>query len=163
VREPTPLSRYPPEDAADPKLQLCVFKVGQQPYAVDLMRVEEVLNAPEVSPIPSAPSFTAGVVHLRGSIVPAIDLRELLSIKSPPAAAPKCLICRVGRRRVGVMVEEVGEVMRVRRSQLTPLPSLVAPGENPHLVGLAGLPDRPVLLLDLKSLLRMKAGIPGPR
>lgn len=157
------LSRTPAADGADPELQLCVFKVGRQPYAVDLMRVEEVLHSPEVSPIPSAPSFTAGVLRLRGSIVPVIDLRELLSIKSPPAIGPKCLICRVGRRRVGVMVDEVAEVMRVRRSQLTPLPSLVAPGENPHLVGLAGLPDRPALLLDLKSLLRMKAGIPGRR
>lgn len=162
MREPTLLSRPTSfAETPDPELQLCVFKVGRQPYAIDLMRVEEVLRSPEVNPIPSAPSFTAGVLRLRGAIVPVIDLRELLSIKGPPTIGPKCLLCRIGKRRVGVMVDEVGEVMRVRRSQLTPLPALVSPGENPHLIGLAGLPDRPALLLDLKSLLRIKAAIPG--
>jgi len=163
VREQSLLSRAAAAEGVDPELQLCIFKLGLQSYAVDLMRVEEVLYSPQVNPIPTAPSFTAGVLAVRGTIVPVIDLKELLSIKDPRATDPKCLLWRVGRRRIGVMVDEVAEVRRVRRSQLTPLPSLVAPGENPHLVGLAGLPDRPALLLDLKSLLRMKAGIPGRR
>jgi len=56
------------------------------------------------------------------------------------------------------MVDAVSEVMRVRRSELTPLPSLVSPGEHPYLIGLAGLPDRPALLLELKGLLQQRAG-----
>jgi|SRR5215468_8116096 len=143
---------------ADPELQLCVFSLGRQNYAIDLMRVEEVLHSPELTAVPGAPPFAAGVIQVRGAIVPVVDLRELLSVKALPRPRPKYLLCRIGTRRLGVMVDAVAEVMRVRRSELTPLPSLVSPGEHPYLIGLAGLPDRPALLLELKGLLKQRGG-----
>jgi len=145
--------------ALDSELRLCVFIVGRQKYAIDLMRVEEVLHSPELTPIPGAPPFAAGVIRVRGAIVPVVDLRELLSVEALPRPRPKYVLCRIGTRRLGMMVDAISEVMRVRRSELTPLPALVSPGENPYLIGLAGLPDRPALLLDLKGLLRQRGGV----
>src|SRR5262249_11262352 len=90
--------------AVEPELQLCVFTVGRQNYAIDLMRVGEVLHSPELTAIRGAPALAAAVIQVRGAIVPMVDLRELLAPKALPRPRPKYLLCRIGTRRVGLMV-----------------------------------------------------------
>jgi purine-binding chemotaxis protein CheW len=136
-------------------VQLCAFYVGGDEYVVDIMRVEEILLPQRVTAVPRAPPFVEGVVNLRGVIVPVIRLARRLEPKGPPPprAKPKLLVCWVGRRRVGLMVDGVSEVMRVNRSAIKPAPSIATPGADPLVIGVCGPPDRLRLLLDVKALL----------
>jgi purine-binding chemotaxis protein CheW len=138
----------------DPVIQLCAFYIGAQEYVIDLMRVEEILHAPPLTPVPSSPSFVEGVMNLRGVIVPVIDLRKWLGSTSSTAVKPKCLICRIGQRRLAVLVDALSDVLRLRKSQIGPVPSMVAPGSNPAIIGVCGPPDKLKLLLNLKALPR---------
>jgi purine-binding chemotaxis protein CheW len=137
----------------DPIVQLCVFLAGKEEFALDLMRVEEILPPQRITPVPGAPAFIEGVVNLRGKIIPVIDVRKRLKSGTPPLRfRPKLLVCLVGRRRVGLMVDGVSEVMRVRKSTLQPAPSLLSSGATPHIVGVCGPPERLRLLFNVKAL-----------
>ncbi len=154
-------SRHP-EDAPprDPTVQLCVFQVGSEEYAIDIMRVEEILPPRIVTPIPRAPSLMQGVLHLRGAILPVVDLRARLlgGAGGPESPRSRLLVCYLGRRRVAVRVDRVTEVVRVRRGELKPAPTFAAAGHSPFVVGVFGPPERLRLLLDLKALLRLELG-----
>jgi purine-binding chemotaxis protein CheW len=159
MREPVTLSsrRPRPEDAAhrDPLVQLCCFAVGKEEYVVDIMRVEEILPPQRVIPVPRSPSFVEGMLHLRGALLPVVDLRQRLNVSEAPASQKtRLLVCLVGRRRLALRVDRVTEVMRLRRSEIKPAPGLLSPGRAPFVVGVCGTVERPRLLLDIKVLLR---------
>jgi purine-binding chemotaxis protein CheW len=148
-----------PEDvpAAEREVQLCAFFVGNEEYVLDIMRVEEILPPQRVIPIPHAPAFVEGVLHLRGAMLPVVDLRQrLLGQPTPETRRTRMLVCRLGPRRVVARVDRVAEVLRVRRGDIKPAPALMAAGRTPFVVGVCGPPDRLRLLLDLKALLRME-------
>lgn len=144
-----------PTEEADTLVQLCAFFVGNEEYVLDIMRVEEILPPQRVTPIPHAPSFVEGVLHLRGIILPVVDLRRrLLGQATPETPKTRLLVCRLGTRRVAVRVDRVAEVLRVRKGDIKPAPALVVAGRSPFVVGVCGSPERLRLLLDLKALLR---------
>ncbi len=159
MREPISLlQRRPRSEDTTPKdavVQLCGFAVGREEYVVDIMRVEEILPPQRVIPVPRAPSFVEGMLHLRGAMLPVVDLRQRL-VTAPVPEAPKTrlLVCLLGRRRLALRVDRVTEVLRVRRSEIKPTPALLSPGRAPFVVGVCGPPERPRLLLDIKALLR---------
>jgi purine-binding chemotaxis protein CheW len=134
-------------------LQLFCFRVGEEEYAVDLQRVEEIVRAPKLARVPHSPPWIEGVINIRGSIVPVVDLRKRLgSGRSSPTARPKCILCRIGRDRVGIVVDSATEVQRVLPSDLRPVPAMVATTAQPFVLGVCGAEGRLTLLLDLKSL-----------
>jgi purine-binding chemotaxis protein CheW len=161
MREPVNLLPRRPrlEEAAprDPLVQLCSFFVGKEEYVVDIMRVEEILPPQKVIPVPRAPSFVEGMLHVRGVLLPVVDLRQRLSgaeAGGPVAPKTRLLVCLLGRRRLALRVDRVTEVVRVRKSEIKPAPALLSPGRAPFIVGVCGTPERPRLLLDIKALLR---------
>lgn len=169
MRQPTPFRPAPPsrqeEPPRDPAVQLCVFLVGAEEYAVDIMRVRELLHPHPIIPLRGAPSFLEGVIqhYKTGAILPLVDLRKrLLGPQAPPPERTRLLVCYLGRRRVAFAVDRVTEVVRLRRSEIKPAPALGAQGPWPYVVGVYQPPQRPErsrperlkLLLDVRALLR---------
>ncbi|MDY7229942.1 chemotaxis protein CheW [Hyalangium sp. s54d21] len=139
----------------DPLVKLCSFLVGKEEYVLDIMRVEEILPPQRIIPVPRAPSFVEGMLHLRGAMLPVVDMRQrLTATEAPPSPRSRLLVCLLGRRRLALRVDRVTEVMRVRRSEIKPAPALLSPGRTPFVVGVCGTQERPRLLLDIKALLR---------
>ncbi|GHG83382.1 chemotaxis protein CheW [Comamonas sp. JC664] len=143
--------------ASEVVVQLCAFYIGAAEYVLDIMRVEEILPLQRVTPIPHAPAFVEGVLHLRGVILPVVDLRcRLMGAPGPETPKSRLLVCKLGTRRLAVKVDRVAEVLRVRKGDIKPAPALVVAGHSPFVVGVCGPPDRLRLLLDLKALLRVE-------
>ena len=148
---------------SDEAIQLCVVRIGAESYAVDLRRVEEILPVPVLTPLPRAPRFLEGVVRLRGEVVPVVDARKRLEVTSTavqalkPSGKPKrterLVVCRIGARRIGMLVDGVTQVQRVLRSSLRPAPLANRPGFAPHILGVTGEGEHLTLLLDVKALL----------
>jgi purine-binding chemotaxis protein CheW len=135
-----------------------VLRIGSETYAVDLRRVDEILPVPPMTTLPKAPAFLEGVVRLRGEILPVIDARKRLGV-SPAAAVSRTpsgkarhterlVVCRIGSRRVGVLVDAVAQVRRVDRNTLKP-----APLASAHVLGVTGEGTQVTMLLDIKALL----------
>lgn len=150
--------------SGDPGIvQLCVMRIGSERYAVDLKRVDEILPVPVLTPLPRAPAFLEGVARLRGEVLPVVDARKRLQVAPAavgaltPSGKPKrterLVVCRIGTRRVGVLVDAVNQVLRVPRSALRPAPLAHRPGAQPHVLGVTGEAAQLTLLLDVKALL----------
>lgn len=141
----------PPAPDEEPEVQLCTFLVGTQEYAVDIMRVDEILRPQKVTPVPGAPSFVEGVLNLRGQVVPVIHVARRLGIEG--AAVPKrarLLVCRLGNRKISLSVDGISEVFRCVRSEIKPAP--VAGRGEQFVVGVCGPPERLRLLLDVRAV-----------
>jgi purine-binding chemotaxis protein CheW len=146
------------------RVQLCSFRIGGEDYAVDLMRVREIIPPLPITPVPRAPASVEGVVRLRGEIVPVLDVRKRLGV---PAVAPsrktRFLVVNVARRRIALVVDEVCEVLRLPRRELRPAPPLAEAGAPRFFLGACGGEagaggrrpgaGRLRLLLDVKALL----------
>lgn len=144
-------------------IQLCVLRIGAETYAIDLKRVDEILPVPPLTPLPRAPSFLEGVTKLRGEVLPVVDARKRLGVEGlgtsalTPSGKPKkterLVVCRVGTRRLGVLVDAVTQVRRVLLSELKPAPLASRPGAPVHVLGVAGDASSVMLLLDVKALI----------
>ncbi|HOX43041.1 MAG TPA: chemotaxis protein CheW [Myxococcota bacterium] len=135
-------------------VQLASFRLGSEDYAIDIMRIREIIRPPKLTPVPDATGLLEGVLNLRGAIIPVVDLRSRLGL---PALADhqrtKLVICVVQNQLVGFRVDEVLEVVRLPSSQIRPSPRLRA-GQEPGLVlGVCQHHDRLLLLLNLKRVL----------
>ncbi len=143
---------------SDELVQLCVVRIGSETYALDLKRIDEIIPVPQLTALPRAPSFLEGVVRLRGEVLPVVDARKRLHVDSTAAAAvtpsgkprrtERLVVCRVGTRRIGVLVDAVAQVRRVARSTLKP-----APLASAHVLGVTGEGAQLTMLLDVKALL----------
>ena len=93
--------------------QLVTFRVGTQEFALDILQVERILRHVTPAPLPKAPSFLEGVVPYEGGAVPVVDLRKRFELPAPVREETRLMVVDLGEQRVGVLVDEVREVLRV--------------------------------------------------
>jgi purine-binding chemotaxis protein CheW len=120
-------------------VQLVAFLVGEGRYALDIMRIKEIINPVKVTAVPKAPAFIEGVIELRGAILPIVDMRKRFDLPvGRPTRTTKFLIVAIdvaGRRMiVGLIVDGVLEPLRVTREQIRPAPALTT-GEAAYFSG----------------------------
>ncbi len=137
--------------------QLVAFGVGDGDYAVDIMRIKEIINPVAVTPMPKAPPFIEGVIELRGAILPIIDVRKRFDAPPTPATrATKYLIVSVdiGEQRaiVGLVVDRVSEPLRVPKSDIKPAPRLSV-AERAYFTGVVAHHGKMLMVLDVDALL----------
>jgi purine-binding chemotaxis protein CheW len=114
---------------ADPIVELCAFRVGDEEYVIDIRRIREIVQPLPVTAVPRAPEWMDGVVNLRGEVVPVLDVRRRLGLPQRlPSRRTKLLIVHVGGRVVALVVDAVSEVVRIPRSEIDPPPAMDAGG-----------------------------------
>jgi purine-binding chemotaxis protein CheW len=145
-------------------VQMVSFHVGENDYALDIMRIKEIINPLTVTPVPKAPAFIEGVVELRGAILPVVDLRKRFDLPpTEPTRATKILIVGIslasqpastdGRRMiVGLIVDGVSEPIRVPRDQVRPAPPLTQ-GATAYFSGMVHYLGKILMVLDLDAIL----------
>jgi purine-binding chemotaxis protein CheW len=121
------------------RVELCTFRVGGEDFAIDIMRVREIINPQPVTPVPRAPAFVEGVIRLRDEVIPVVDVRRRLGIAAAaPTRKSRFLVVRIGARRVALVVDEVTEVVRLDRSEIRPAPSFDEGDGPPWFLGVCG-------------------------
>lgn len=134
--------------------EVLVFVLGKEEYGVDILKVQEIRGYEKVTPIPSAPDYLKGVVNLRGTIVPVIDLRVKFAL--PEARYDEftvVVILRVAARVIGLVVDGVSDVLDLKASDVKPTPQFGSLIDSAFLAGVATREERMVLLLDIEKLL----------
>ncbi|MBN2498378.1 MAG: purine-binding chemotaxis protein CheW [Deltaproteobacteria bacterium] len=136
-------------------IQLAAFRVGDERYVIDIMRIREIINPTKITAVPYADGVIEGVVNLRSVIIPIVDLRKRLGL-SPRANTrqTKFIIASVESRVYGFRVDEVLEVVRVPRSSIEPSPRLESEEEPGLFLGVCRYEDQLLLLLNLKKVIR---------
>src|SRR5262245_13971078 len=136
--------------------QFIVFRLGDQEYGIPVTAVDEIARPPEhVTRLPKAPAFIDGVMNLRGSVVPIVDLRRRFELTSEgPGNSRRILVLKAGGGKTGFMVDVVSEIIKVPSAAIRPAPELSS--EQMRLIGrVANLDEqhRMILLVDPAQLL----------
>ena len=135
-------------------VQLATFALAQETYAIDIMRIKEIINPLRITRVPKAPAFIEGVVELRGAILPIVDLRKRFDLPAPePTRATKYVIVAIDGRIIGLIVDGVREVLRVARAELKPAPALVENDSAKYFSGICHASGQIVMMLDIDRIL----------
>ena len=145
----------------DNAAQYLSFALGKEEYGVDILRVQEIRSWEPVSRIPNVPFYEKGVVNLRGSIVPIIDLRERFRFKFAeytPLTVVVVLQTSDGdkSRTMGVVVDSVSDVITVDKKKIQDAPDFGTKISNEFIKGLVSVNERMVMLLDVDKLLKLE-------
>ncbi len=108
-------------------VQLVVFELDDEEYAVQITDLREIIRIPEITPIPNTPEFIRGILNLRGKIVVAVDLEKRFHLVRENKKAPRhIIIAEVNENIFGVIVDEVAEILRVSVASVQKTPALVS-------------------------------------
>jgi purine-binding chemotaxis protein CheW len=140
--------------ASGEERQLVVFQLGAELYGVEIARVHEIIRLQTVTRVPRAPAFVDGVINLRGKVIPVVDMRRRFGLPSAEhTRASRIVVVEIGDQVVGIVVDGVSEVLRVSTATVEPPSPVVAGRDSEFLHGIAKLPERLVMLLDLDRVL----------
>ncbi len=136
------------------EVQLACFRVGGELYALDIMCIREIIRPQKLTVIPKAPRFIEGVINLRGAVIPVADLRKRFDQPcGEDTRKNRIIICSVGGRIVGLLVDEVLEVRRYGRQDVAPAPQFLKGPEAEFFLGVARRGEDLVMVLDLDRIL----------
>ncbi|NOX26956.1 MAG: purine-binding chemotaxis protein CheW [Gammaproteobacteria bacterium] len=138
--------------------QYLTFILADEEYGVDILRVQEIKGWGSVTPIPNTPEFIKGVINLRGTIVPIIDLRQRFGLKKMEYGKLTVVIvlkvvCEVGERVMGIIVDAVSDVYNVAEEEMKPPPDFGSVVSIDYVKGLATVGEKMVIVLDIDHLL----------
>jgi purine-binding chemotaxis protein CheW len=136
------------------KRQMVIFRIGGEEFAIDIMDTKEVVVMRGVTPVPETDSYVEGVMNLRGSLVPVLDLRKRLRA-SGVCEGPdrRIIVSNLDGRRVGLIVDAASEVIRVSEQMIEPVPDIVTDVGCGYVTGIINLGGRFITMIDLRKAL----------
>jgi purine-binding chemotaxis protein CheW len=140
---------------SDELLQLVSFKIGDEEFGVDILKVQEIIRMIEVTRVPNAPEYVEGIINLRGKVMPVVDLRKRLGMSAKGNdKQTRIIVVELSGKTVGFLVDAVREVLRIPTSVTEPPPSLATGINAEYIMAIGKLGDRLLTLLDLEKVLQ---------
>ena len=139
----------------DPKpaaIELLTFRLAEQEYSLDIMSVREIRGWTHATPLPHAPRYMKGVINLRGTVLPVMDLAERLGL-STGAQDERNVIIVVKHEDImtGLLVDAVSDIVALTSDDLQPPPELTSAAAAGVVSGLTLIDDRMIRVLDLAA------------
>ncbi len=134
-------------------VQIVSFRVGAQEFAFDILQIQRILRYERPAPLPQAPAFLEGVVQYAGGAVPVVDLRKRFELESPVRDETRMMVVDLGDQRVGVVVDEVREVLRVDSTAIAAPAPIVSGLAAAYIAGIVTRPGRTIIILNARKLL----------
>ncbi|WP_040725400.1 chemotaxis protein CheW [Thiomicrorhabdus sp. Kp2] len=130
---------------SDAKQEFLTFIIGREEFAVEILRVQEIRGWETPNPLPNVPSYVKGVVDLRGTVVPIIDLREKFNLKAAYDGTTVVIVVHIltssGERIVGLVVDAVSDVHQFDMNALQAAPDISDSIDNQYILGLTTIKD----------------------
>jgi purine-binding chemotaxis protein CheW len=134
--------------------QFLTFKLAGEEYGVGILSVQEIRGWTAVTAIPQSPAWLLGVINLRGTVVPVIDLRLKFNYaRADYNEFTVVIILNLKSRVVGIVVDGVSDVITLAREQIKPAPSLGGNADTSHIIGFGTLDERMRILMDVEKLM----------
>ena len=146
------------EDA--PEIQMVVFRLEKEEFAVDINQVREVLKLSQVTPLPHSPHYIEGVINLRGEVIPVVDLRKRFELTDEKRGdKARVIIVEIQNSNVGLTVDSVTEVLRFSSAVIQAPPSRVSGTRADLVKGIAKISERLLIILNLEKVLTAEESI----
>jgi purine-binding chemotaxis protein CheW len=139
-------------------VQVVVFALQGNEFGIDIVQVREIDRLVPITRVPRVPAHVEGIINLRGQLVPVVDLRTRLGM---PHAAPtkfaRIIVAEIGSRSIGMIVDEVREVVRIPIDQISKSEGVLEGLANEFIGALGKVADRLIILLDIEKVLGPEA------
>ena len=147
------LARPSTHATATGSMQLVSFKLSDETYGIEITKIREIILVGQITRVPETPHYIKGLINLRSSVIPVIDLRARFALaENELNQDSRIMVLNVGRRTIGMVVDSVNEVLRVTQDQISPAPPTVASLGNQYMTGLVRLEEQLLILLDVDRL-----------
>ncbi len=138
-------------------IQLVSFLLDDVEYGIDILQVHEIIRIPEVTRLPNTPSYIKGVINLRGSVIPVVDMRERFGLQQGEITdLTRIIVIETGDKLVGLWVDHVYQVVRLPLRNIDPPSDLIEGISEEFIKGIGRLHNRLVVILNLDSILFSK-------
>ncbi|MGE0758984.1 MAG: chemotaxis protein CheW, partial [Pirellulaceae bacterium] len=122
-------------------------------YGIEILKVQEIKGFSKITPIPNAPPYVKGVMNLRGTVVPVVDLRSRFALEEKDYDRfTVIIVVNVGTRVVGLVVDTVSDVLDIPAGSIAEPPELAGSVDSSCITGMGKLDERMVMLLDVSRL-----------
>lgn len=134
------------------------FRLGSEVYGLEILKVQEIIGIMSITSVPRTPEYVRGVINLRGRVIPVIELRRKFGLETVSDNERTCIIVvqvagPVGPVTMGILVDEVSEVVDVAAEQLEPAPSFGSSIDTAFILAMGKIGDHVVILLDVDRVL----------
>ncbi|QDU64744.1 Chemotaxis protein CheW [Planctomycetes bacterium Pan216] len=134
--------------------QVVGFHLGDEQYGIEITKIQEIILVGEITRIPHVPVYIEGLINLRGSVIPIIDLRKRFGIEARAMTDDtRIIVVNVRNKTIGTIVDAVNEVIRISHEQIDPAPPTITSMGREHIAGLAKLDQRLLILLEIEKVL----------
>ncbi|QNP50567.1 chemotaxis protein CheW [Diaphorobacter aerolatus] len=142
-------------EATVPGKEYLTFRIADEEYGIDILKVREIRRYETPTRIARTPVFIKGVVNLRGTIVPIVDLRMKLHLHDDPhyGEFTVVIILNLLDRVVGVVVDSVSDVLKLQQDEISSVPELECAIDHESIEGLGSVAGRMLILLDIEKLM----------
>lgn len=159
----TVLATAAPAGLAAPRIdqragKYLTFLLGNEEFAIQVLRVREIMGVQEITAVPQTPSYVKGVINLRGKVIPVVDLRLKFSLAELEYTPRTCIIVvqiqsEAGVMMIGVIVDAVSEVLTLQAADIEDTPDFGNGVATPYLLGMAKIKGKVKILLDINMVL----------
>lgn len=130
------------------------FRLFEEDYALDALRVVEIVGIIDITPVPQTPDFVKGVINLRGKVIPVVDLRIRFNMPEENYTDETCIIVvEVGELQMGVIIDTVLEVLDIDSSDIEPPPSFGVEVNTDYIYGMGKIGGKAKILLNIDKVL----------
>jgi len=129
--------------------QLVLFSLGKEEYAISINQVKEIIHYKDATKLPNTPEYVEGIITLRGKIISVVNLALRLELAISKNSDKRVLIIETAGREIGIVVDEVTEVIRLQDSAIDPSPTATG---NDYIRGIGKEGNRLLILLDVDKL-----------
>lgn len=146
------------ENAIEAGMQVVAFKLRDEEYGVNIFQVQEIRNLVDITRVPFSASYIKGVINLRGSVLPVIDLKKRLGLEQTPYTdKTRIVTVKVGDLPVGMLVDAVTEVLTIPTKLVDTKKAISEKDIGKFLSGIGNMDGRLVIMLNLEEIV----GLPG--
>lgn len=134
--------------------QYLTFTLNMRPFGVSIETVREINSIGDITPVPNTPEYVAGVMDLRGKVIPVIDLRAKFGLQVNPYTRDTCIIViETNNGHTGMIVDSVSEVVDMGKDQIEPPPRFGEHTDLTYILGMGKVNDRVIILVDILEAL----------
>ena len=130
--------------------EIISFRLGDQDFCVDIMAIKEIRGFAKSTALPNSPHHVLGVINLRGSVIPVVDLAAMLGFMSiEPNERSAIIVTEIGGKMMGLLVENVSDMMSVSKDKIQPTPDVGDGFSHQSVKGVVALEEQLICFLDL--------------
>ena len=134
--------------------QFVTFNLGDEEYAIEILKVQEIIRMIAITRVPNSPEFINGVINLRGKVIPVMDLGKRIGlIEKETNNDSRIIVVEIQHKIIGFIVDKVNIVLRINKNIIEPTPQMVGKIESEFINGIAKMENSLLILLDLEKIM----------